>query len=419
MIWKILGPFLLSFVFLLFGARPVLSSVNPLDNLLHPFQSLEIPNFYDLNHSWIDFFIFLCLFVSVAKLTIGRRFQGRDGRILSVVVGLVLSLSLSLAEMKMGFSIGSFGPIAAAIVIFLMGLVIFYLIRSVGAGFGPAGSLAFIITYFLIRATAPNFFLWIEENQWTGFVHLGLVVALIISFWKVISAFLSKGKMESWGRSLERSHDQNLDLKPNIDQEKNEKSLIKSRLEKITKKGVKNGKEIVEDLKEMLKIIDEFGDTDRGRHLVSEKIRDIASRENLILNQLGSLKEISARIESFDLKAFKDLKARWDKVPDKEKGIVREEIQIEKDKILSEEKLREMEAEVMRYDKDFRYSLNMAVASLRSNQPNQARDWVLKAIKAEEEAVNILKEMKSLEDRLLKLTKMEFRTLRKEAKEER
>ena len=137
------------------------------------------------------------------------------------------------------------------------------------------------------------------------------------------------------------------------------------------------------------------------------------------MSQLGSLKQISEGIEGFDLKAFKELKTRWDKVPDKEKGIVKEEIQIEKDKILSEEKLREMESEVLRFDKDFRYFLNMAVASLRSNQPNQARDWVLKAIRAEEEAVNILKEMKSLEDRLLKLTKMEFRTLRKEAKEER
>ena len=137
------------------------------------------------------------------------------------------------------------------------------------------------------------------------------------------------------------------------------------------------------------------------------------------MNQLGSLKQISERVESFDLKAFKDLKTRWDKVSDKEKSIVKEEILIEKGKILSEEKLREMESEVMRFDKDFRYSLNMAVTSLRSNQPAQARDWVLKAIRAEEEAVNILKEMKGLEDRLLKLTKMEFRTLKKEAKEEK
>ncbi len=39
--------------------------------------------------------------------------------------------------------------------------------------------------------------------------------------------------------------------------------------------------------------------------------------------------------------------------------------------------------------------------------------------KKDEEAMNIFKEIKSMEDRLLKLTKMEFRTLKKEAKEEK
>jgi len=406
-------------IILMAFAKPVLASSNPLDTLFSPLQNLDIANFYSLNHSWIDFFIFLCLFVSVAKLTIGRRFQGREGRILSAVVGLVLALSLSLAEMKMGFSIGSFGPIAAAIVIFLMGLVIFYLIRSVGAGFGPAGSLAFIITYFLIRATAPNFFLWIEENQWTGFVHLGLVIALIISFWKVTSAFLSRGRMESWGRSLENSHDPALDLKPNMTMQKDEKSLIKRSLERVTKKGIKDAKEIVEDLKEMIRIVEEYGDTDKGKHLIAEKIKDIAPKENQILRQLAFLKELSEKIENFDLKSFRDFKARWDKVPEKERDIAKEEILLEKRKILSEETLRKLESALEQYDKDFRYSLNMAVASLRSSQPSQARGWLSRALKSEEEALRSSQEMKGLEDQLLKLTKLEYKTLKKESKEEK
>ena len=57
--------------------------------------------------------------------------------------------------------------------------------------------------------------------------------------------------------------------------------------------------------------------------------------------------------------------------------------------------------------------------SLRTNQPAQARDWLLKAIKCEEEAVNIFKEMKEIEGRLLKLTKREFRTLKQEMKDEK
>jgi hypothetical protein len=407
-------------IFSLIHIAPACASSNPLDTLFGPLRDLDIVGFYESsNHFWVDFFIYLCLFIAVSRLTLGRRFEGREGRVLSVVVGLVLALSLSLMEVKMDFSIRSFGPIAAGILIFLMGLVIFYLVRSVGAGNSAAGSIALLTTYFLIRATAPNFFLWLEENSWAAWVHLALLVAVVISFWKMVGSFRSRSNVGSLGRSLERSHDPNLDLGPNVSMERNERSLIKSRLERITKKGIREGREIIEDLYEISNIIEEYGDTDHSRHLIAEKLNHISPRENLILKQLAYLKDLSQRIERFDLKSFNELKSRWDKVPEKDRNIVKEEILLEKNKILSEEKLRELEKELVKYDQDFRYDLNMAVANLRSNQPGQAREWISKAIKAEEEAMNIFKEMKSMEDKLLRLTKVEFRTLKKEAKEER
>ena len=108
--------------FLLTAPTVALASSNPLNDLFHPLQYLDIGSFYDQSHYWIDFFIFLCIFISVAKLTLGQRFGGREGKVLSVVVGLVLALSLSLLEYRVGFSIKSFGPFAAGILIFLVGL---------------------------------------------------------------------------------------------------------------------------------------------------------------------------------------------------------------------------------------------------------------------------------------------------------
>jgi hypothetical protein len=96
---------------------------------------------------------------------------------------------------------------------------------------------------------------------------------------------------------------------------------------------------------------------------------------------------------------------------------LKNELLIEKRRILSDEKLIDVESKIIQYDRDFRNSLNMAVASLRANQPDQVRDWLLKAIRSEEEAMILFKEMKSLEDMLLKLTRMEFKALNKEAKE--
>jgi hypothetical protein len=128
---------------------------------------------------------------------------------------------------------------------------------------------------------------------------------------------------------------------------------------------------------------------------------------------------LSQKIEDFDLRSFKDLRAKWDRVSDKEREIIKEEILIEKNKITSEDKLRRLESVLSRYDNDFRYSISSAVECLKANQSVQARDWLLKAISCEEGARNVFKEMKELEGRLLKLTKSEFKTFKQEMKDEK
>jgi hypothetical protein len=98
---------------------------------------------------------------------------------------------------------------------------------------------------------------------------------------------------------------------------------------------------------------------------------------------------------------------------------LKEEILLEKNKIISEEELRKLESALSQNDSNFRLCLSNAVQCLGSNQPVQARDWLLKAIKCEEGAMNIFKEMKEIEDKLLKLTKREFKTFKKEWRDER
>jgi len=416
---RALSCFLLTAIFFILPPF-VFASDNTFNTLFHPLQSLDISSFYNLYHYWVDFFIFLALFVSVGKITLGRRFGAREGKVLSVVIGLVLALSLSLLEYKAGFSIKSFGPIAAGILILVVGMVIFYLIKAIGAGNTGAGSFAFVITYFLIRATLPDLILTLEGNSWFAWLDLGLMVAVLISILKIIGSLWSGRVMKSFGRVLERSRSpENTNLRRNINDEKQEMSLIKRDLRGITKEGMKEGGSIIDRLREMVRILEKYGSTDKARHLVAEKLNQIAPKENLILKQLGYLKDLGQKIEDFDIRSFKELRDRWDKVPNKEKDIVREEILLEKNKIVSERNLKEMEDSLIRNDNDFRYCLGMAIDSLKSNQPQQARDWILKVIRCEEIATTIFKNMKDIEGRLLKLTKREFKTLKKEMKDEK
>jgi hypothetical protein len=397
----------------------VFASDNALNILFQPLHNLDLSSFYDAYHFWIDFFIFLCLFVSVGRFTLGRRFGGREGNVVSVVSGLALALSLSLLEYKVGFSIKSFGPFAAGILILLVGMVIFYLIKAIGAGNTGAGSFAFAISYFLIRATLPDLILTLEGNSWFAWLDFGLMVAVLISIWKIIGSLWSDQDMRSFGRVLERSRGpENKNLRRNINDEKQEMSLIKRDIKGIIKEGMKEGGSIIDRLREMVKIIEEYGSTDKARHLIAKKLNQIAAKENLVLKQVARLRDLSQKLGEFDLTYFKELRARWDKVPDRGKDIVREEILLEKNKIITEKQLKEMEASLIRNDNDFRFSVSAGVECLRSNQPAQARDWLLKGIKCEEGALTMMKEMKEIENRLLKLTKMEFKTLKKEWKDE-
>ena len=142
-------------------------------------------------------------------------------------------------------------------------------------------------------------------------------------------------------------------------------------------------------LREMIRIIEEYGSTDKARNLIAEKLNQIAPKENLILKQFAYLKDLSQKIEDFDLRSFKDLRARWDKIPEKEKDIIkrRNSDREKQDNLRGEAST--IRVCLSRYDNDFRYSVSSAVECLKSNQPAQARDWLLKAIQCEEEAMNL------------------------------
>ena len=402
--------------FLLAHARFTLSSDTFLDTLFRPLHDLRIIDFYTRNHYWVDFMIFLAIFIPVARLTIGKRFGGRDGRTVSIVIGVVLALSLSLMERKMGFSIRSFGPIAATILIFLVALIVFSLVKTAGSSRITSGAIAMIVTYFLMRAAVPSFFLWLESNRWTAWLHAVLVVAIAVSFFKLIKRIRLESQVGSIGNSLGHLHSSSTDTPRNTEMEREEASLIRTRLQRFTRKGIKQSKDIIEELEEMIRIVDEYGDTDHGRKLIAQRINQIRPRENLILKQLAFLKDLSRKIESFDTRSFKELKTRLNRIPPKERDTVTQEILLEKRKILSEEKLRELETVLERYDNDFRYCLRMTTASLIAHRPVQAGDWLSKAIECEKRAIDAFNEMKRLEDRLLKLTQIEFKAFKSQEK---
>ncbi len=103
-----------------------------LEELFRPFEFLDIAEMYDYYSGIVDLFIYLLIFTGAAQVTLGRRFTGRGARAISARTGICLSLAMVMAEEKFGFSIRSFGPVAAGILVLLLGVMIYRLFHYMG-----------------------------------------------------------------------------------------------------------------------------------------------------------------------------------------------------------------------------------------------------------------------------------------------
>ena len=390
---------------------PVAAAVgDPLTSLFEPLRGVDVARFYELNHPWIDFVIFLFLFTAVGQYSLSRRLGGRAGQLLSIVIGLVLALALSLTQRSLGFSLKSFGPLAAGVIIFLVGLAVFHLIRGLGLGLSGAGSLAFLVTYFLIRATTPNFFAWLETNEQTAWIHLLLAIAVIISLWRVLRIIWSErrgGSVISARSPNPAGPGENLDR---IKQDQLELKTIDQELEGPTQQELKEDQVSLDELNEAIQLFDRHRHDPAEMMALADRLASLEVRRDSGQKQLARLKTLSRRIEKADLRSFRLLANRLRKMSPQERDKARRRLALAKRKIISEDELVGLEEKVNHQIKSRSAFIRKAISQLRRNRPDQARALLTRALEQEKRAVTILTEMKNKEEALLNLVKVGLQT---------
>lgn len=152
-----------------------------------PFDSLEwlsLASWYEQAPWTIDGLVYLVLFTGIAKVSLGRRFEGRGGAAVIGATGLALAIGATTLSVRHGFTLARLGPIAWAILLTLLGLLLFDLCRSAGLGVGASASVAvlalglagsgFGLQEILIAAGLASLF---------GFAML---LAALLLIWKVL-----------------------------------------------------------------------------------------------------------------------------------------------------------------------------------------------------------------------------------------
>lgn len=360
----------------------------------------------------IDFFLFSAVFVAVARLALEKSFPGKPGKALAVAVGLILALSLSLAERRFGFSIRSFGPIAIGIVVGLVGLVVFHLCRKAGAASPTAGSMALLIVYFSLRAVMPGFFAWVEGNRWMSFVHALLLLAVFVALWRVIAGLFSShhDRLGKLSASLDRAPSSS-----EFEQEqvsgKRALGLLKHRLSRFVRRGVKDSRRIIEELQEMIEIIREHGTDRKGMQLISRKLKDMQPKDHNLVRELDRIRKVDKRLKQFNLADMADLNARYKGLSPEQKKLCATQFMENRAKLDIETEMTRLAEASRSYRERFTYSVEMAVKYLAAHNANGATGWLEKAVEQERAAEKLLEEVLALEKKVINLVRRQLRQI--------
>lgn len=111
-------------------------------------------------HAWaVDGLVYLILFVSLTKVSLGQRFEGRAGTALVVVVGTALAIGAATAAHRVGFTLGELGPFAWVCVAGVVGLAVYERIQSLGISMIPGIAITVLVLaglYVAVRQFLPR-----------------------------------------------------------------------------------------------------------------------------------------------------------------------------------------------------------------------------------------------------------------------
>jgi hypothetical protein len=390
-----------------------------LDVLLKPFEYLDISSLYTHYAFIIDAVISFFIFFGVTKVTIGRRFEGRGGNAITIGVGLALSIGFLVMEKTLNFSLQSFGPLAAAIILLLVGFVLYGLLHALGFSHMNAICLAYIINYLSLRLVSPTIFDWIAETA--PFINGILAIGFIIALVKLIISLFSRNSINSLSSKLS-TVPASLNLKPysenyakEISEDKEEVNLIDSKLIQVTKKEIKDSDEMINSIKEMIRALEEYGSSPPAIREISNALNKIKEKEHYSLVYLTYINKILDSVGRFDNDFYATLKAEYEAIQGgKQKEFKKREIESEEKKREIEDALKKYENLISQHTRGFNNALANTIWSLRNNNSQEAIKYLQLCLNVEEKIKEIFVRMKDMEGALKKMTKRNLKFLKKE-----
>ncbi|MCX7049109.1 MAG: hypothetical protein NTX50_26940 [Candidatus Sumerlaeota bacterium] len=412
-LWRATFILLLSALILL--PQIVFAESISLEALLRPLAYLDLSQIYDQYAAIIDLFIYTLIFVGVARVSFERRFPGRAGKALCVGVGFALALGLAAAERQYGFSLRSFGPIAAVVLLLVLGVFIHHFLRGSGVSRLHAIAVAYAILFVIVLGVAPEALMSLANSM--PLAGLVLAILFILSLLNTLMALLPYHNMR---RLIDPGYRNALQDDPvrRWDEEAayKEKRFIKRKLRSAAKEEESEVSEEERDIDEAGAEIRRHGADPRRVPAILHTIQKAIARAEALRRQTHNLRDMNERLKRYDTTLFsRKSQERLANIGSEAKALLAKEIRDEVERLDIEAKADRIEETPDRHVEELTRTLEAAAVALQSGQPDRAAQ-IIQASKAPQEAISKLANLiRKLEEYLLALAKSDVRIERKMA----
>ena len=382
-------------------------------SLLFPLNQIKPTQILSEFAEWIYFTLILVFFISVAGITLRKHFDRPYIKPLIISVGLMLTVGVFMFKNQLVLIFEGWGILGLVLLVFLVATIPFGLCRGYGMPTKKAVYLTYILIYIVAWFKFPVFFYTLADSN-LGLVNLGLLILFFVAVFKMLP--LDKTK-----RNLAKDIVNSSPFKPEIEQDvqiqKKEKKLVKDKAIKITKFEIHTIRDMAEAMAEIQRIVESNKNqlSRSEREQIASILQKLSNSKDIFKKDLLNLQKIFQQINTADVKQLENLKERIKKASEEEKQILKVELAQEEEKLKIEKTIFDLEERLNQYIDSFNKFLRMAVG--RVGKPEylfEVKDNLARARVVLKDITEMLQITKTLEKKLVGLTKTEQSLLKKE-----
>jgi hypothetical protein len=378
---------------------------------LRPFLSLA--PLYERYWLAVDYILLFALFSGVARATIGRRLEGREGQIAAGAVGAILALGGIGLEMRLGLRLSDFGGVALSVLLLVVGVVVFRLVHAAGLGAGSSAAVTVLVLGMGATVVSSAGTL----GGVTAVLQIGVIVSLLYLGVHLMSAFgerASAGRLTRLAEQVERApkFSERLTGEPEAGRSlgkalERERRTVAQELEPITYEEEKDSYRIVQEL-ELIRGVLQREDLNEGdRRDVGAALRRVPPERHQLWAVLERVRKLDRALLRFDLVTCERLRDRTEGLSREQRERLARFIAGERQKIETEKQIDSVERLVLDRDRNSEQYLEAAIRHLTGRQVAEARRAIEAAVRCERQAEQAITEIERVERELLRLTEVE------------